>query len=203
MFHQITVLSFAMTMLSACTALPALAADRSTASAQAGVQYFYGARSIGTKVIASMLVKRTVDRAAGTITEQVTDCDHNEAAKQRVVPYRVEFKVRSDGFYTLEEVLQKSFRGTGQIKNDSWTAWTSHTYSPAQGWMLVSDDQITDRGSHGPSRAALTVKKIYFMDNQQTELAENFVDIDSDRYQTILDSYTKNAASSKLDCELE
>ena len=174
-----------------------------TASTKASDQYFYGARSIGTRTTTSMLVKRTVDRPGGAIREQVTDCDHNAAAKPRVIPYRVEFKVRPDGFYTLEEVLQKSFRGTGQVKNDAWTAWTSHTYSPSQGWMLVSDDRITDLGVKSSGRVGLAVKKTLFTGTQQMELVEDFVEIGADRYQSILDSYTRNATSPNLECEFK
>jgi hypothetical protein len=89
------------------------------------------------------------------------------------------------------------------VQFDSKSAWTSHTYSPSQGWMLVSDDQIKDLGPNGPSRLGLSVKKLFVMGTQQMELAEDFVEIGPDRYQTILDSYTKNAASPNVECEFK
>jgi len=187
MSKQALALTVTLATVAACTSIRAHAAD----------QYFYGVRSFDGKAIASMIVKRSVDRSSGKIVEQVTDCDHNAAAKRRVVPYQVEFKVRADGFYSFEEVLQNSFRGTGQIKNDGWTAWTSHSFSPQEGWTLISDDKINEVT---PGRPGLAVKKIFAMAGREMEFSEEFTEIEAERYQTIQNAYKINANSSSLEC---
>jgi hypothetical protein len=197
MSKQALALTVTLATLAACTSIPARAADRGVASTAPVDQYFYGVRSIDGKTIASMIVKRSVDRSSGKIVEQVTDCDYNTAAKRRVTPYQVEFKVRADGFYSFEEVLQNSFRGTGQVKNDEWTAWTSHSFSPTEGWTLISDDKIKEVT---PGRRGLAVKKIFAMAGREMELSEDFTEIEAERYQAIQNAYTKNANNSSLEC---
>jgi hypothetical protein len=197
MSKQALALTVTLATLAACTSIPARAADRGVASTAPVDQYFYGVRSFGGNTIASMIVKRSVDRSSGKIIEQVTDCDYNIAAKRRVIPYEVEFKVRADGFYSFEEVLQNSFRGTGQVKNDGWTAWTSHSFSPKEGWTLISDDRIKEVT---PGRTGLAVKKIFAMAGRETELSEDFTEIEAERYQAIQNAYTKNANNSSLEC---
>lgn len=202
MIKKFYVCMTAVFSLSACTSIPANADSRSTASVKNAPyeQYFYGGRTIGGKEIASMIVKRVVDQSNGKITEEVTDCDHNIQSKQRVVSYLVDFQVRLDGFYTLEEKKQNAFRGTGQIKNADWTAWTSHTFSAKDGWTMISDDQIAEVM---PKRIGLKVKKIFNAGPKQIELSEDFIEIDVERYEALLKTYTENANNPKLECSYE
>jgi len=163
--------------------------------------------------IANMVVKRTVDKVSGTMTELVTDCLYAAQSPQnprRVTSYKVDFTVGADLAYTLEaNVVDKdgnriapAFSGTGQVKNAEWTAWATKAIAPDNSWTLSSDDRLYSI-AHGPARVGLSVKKKLYFGTQEIDMTEDFMEVSSARYQAILEAYNANASSPNLECEFE
>ncbi|MDB4960485.1 MAG: hypothetical protein JWP01_484 [Myxococcales bacterium] len=103
----------------------------------------YSGVATGMGQTARTLARRTVDPAAGTITEEVsTDDGGAHGAKT----FHVVMKVEGDQFTMTER--DGAFTGTGTLAGEPWrwTSWTSTSVIPNTGITVESEDELTPTG---------------------------------------------------------
>ncbi|CAN5797020.1 hypothetical protein BH11MYX3_BH11MYX3_42150 [soil metagenome] len=103
----------------------------------------YAGMSNGMGQSARTIARRSVNPAAGTITEDVT---HDEGGAHGAKSFHVLMQVEGDHFTMTE--TGDAFRGSGTLVGEpwQWTAWSSTSEIPNTGITVASDDEITPIG---------------------------------------------------------
>jgi hypothetical protein len=103
----------------------------------------YAGVSTGMGQTARTVARRTMDPAAGTITEDVSNDDGGAHGAKS---FHVVMKVDGNQFTMTES--GGAFTGTGTLAGEPWrwTSWTSSSVIPHTGITVESDDELTPTG---------------------------------------------------------